>query len=277
MIEDLYLQQNIQTNPLKHSMIILMKKGTKEKINLPISSVKTIIKQADISQLNKYITIKTKYVIPNFPILMNTYPTVEYPFSTNEIYLSHSSNDKNYIALYTYNTNNSIILTEHFYSTITVTLLYYLESALIIWEVLHLLSFVLNFNFIILFFMLLSNENIILFNILLFFLITNLFYYDSLAIFYFILDLPQYIIQKRIIISLITSFIQLCAIYPIETYWYRYYIDDCYNKFFILIYTLEIIVTFILLVFTLEMDNVYQYKKEKIKMDREMEYEINIR
>lgn len=274
MIEDLDLKQNIIT---KHSMTIIMKKGRKDKINLSIPSVKTIIKQADISQLNKYITIRTKNVIPNFPILLNTYPTVEYPFSTGEVYLSHSSNDKNYIALYTYNTNNSIILTEHFYSTITVTLLYYLESALIIWEVLHLISFVLTFNLIIFFFMLLKNENTTLFNILLFFLITNLFYYDSLAIFYFILDLPQYIIQRRIIISLITAFVQLCAIYPIENYWYRYYFDDCYNKFFILIYTLEIIVTFILLVFALEMDNVYQYKKDKNKMDREIEYDNNCR
>ena len=105
MIEDLDLKQNIIT---KHSMTIIMKKGRKDKINLSIPSVKTIIKQADISQLNKYITIRTKNVIPNFPILLNTYPTVEYPFSTGEVYLSHSSNDKNYIALYTYNTNNSI-------------------------------------------------------------------------------------------------------------------------------------------------------------------------
>ena len=41
--------------------------------------------------------------------------------------------------------------------------------------------------------------------------------------------------------------------------------------------TLEIIVTFILLVFALEMDNVYQYKKDKNKMDREIEYDNNCR
>ena len=71
-----------------------------------------------------------------------------------------------------------------------------------------------------------------------------------------------------------TSFIQLCVIYPIENY---HYIEVYYKKFFIYLYILLIIVTLLLLVFAMEMDNVYQYKKEKGKIDREIEFESNCR
>lgn len=86
---------------LQRPITILFKKEFNVELILPISSIMKIIKLANISQCNKYITIKTKYVTPIIPLFLYTFPNIENPLTTNEVFLS-TPKDKNYIGLYTY-------------------------------------------------------------------------------------------------------------------------------------------------------------------------------
>ena len=155
------------------------------------------------------------------------------------------------------------------FSSLTIQLFSIIDTVLIIWEIFHIISLILSLNLIIHFAILYTSTHIFLSlyaaNILgISFL---LMYSNLMAIFYFILDKQNLIIQKNIRCLLSFSFAMLVLVYPIKKYFCDEVISTFLNQncYYLFIDLMLIVITFILIAVDCEMENIYEYQREYAK------------